>query len=128
RGCGEIDTAAGREHAGALAKVQRGIGDMFDDGVREHEVERTARKGKSHTVCQREMEIVEPSLAAETDSGILKPFRWIDADHGIRLLGERQRHPAAAASGIEYAAAHGDAGPLQKSNHLGAPVVLEERV
>ena len=44
------------------------------------------------------------------------------------LFRQRQRHAAAAATGVEHAAAHGDAGPLEKRDHLRAPVVLEERV
>ncbi len=57
-----------------------------------------------------------------------KALDGIDADDGSRLLGERQRHAAAAAAGVEHAAADRDAGALEKCDHLGAAVVLEQRV
>ena len=46
----------------------------------------------------------------------------IDADDDARLFGERQRHAAAAAAGVEHAAANGHAGALEERDHLGAAV------
>ena len=44
------------------------------------------------------------------------------------LFRERQRHAAAAAAGVEHAAADRHAGALEKRDDLGAAVVLEQRV
>ena len=46
----------------------------------------------------------------------------------VGVFGERQRHAAAAAAGVEHATADRHAGALEKRDDLGAPVVLEQRV
>ena len=46
----------------------------------------------------------------------------------LRLFGERQRHAAAAAAGVEDPPAQRDAGPLEERDDLGAAVILEQRV
>ena len=52
----------------------------------------------------------------------------IDADDKCGFLRQRQRHPAAAAAGVEHPPAHSDASPLEEGDDLGAAVVLEQRV
>ena len=74
------------------------------------------------------MQIAQAAFAAEPDAGILEPLGGIDADHDAGLFRQRQRHAAAAASRVEHPAAHGHAGPLEKRDHLRAPVILEQRV
>ena len=69
-----------------------------------------------------------PRSRAEPDAGVAEPVDRVDAHHLARFFRERERHAAAAAAGVEHAAAHGDAGALQERDHLGAAVVLEQRV
>ena len=52
----------------------------------------------------------------------------LNADDEAGVFGERQRHAAAAAPGIENPTAHGNARAFEERDDLGAPVVLEERV
>ena len=87
-----------------------------------------AAERQSHAVGQREGQVRDAALAAEPHAGVLEPVRGIDADDERGLLGERQRHAAAAAAGVEHAAAHGYAGSLEKRDDLRAAVVLEQRV
>jgi hypothetical protein len=61
-------------------------------------------------------------------SRVLEALGRIDADDLVGLFSERQRHPAAAAAGVEHASADRHAGPFEKRDHLGAAVVLEQRV
>ena len=87
-----------------------------------------ARNGRAMPSASAKCRLREAALAAEPDAGVLEPIGGIDADDQRGFFGERQRHAAAAAAGVEHAAAHGDAGPLEKRDDLGAAVVLEQRV
>ena len=78
--------------------------------------------------ARAESEAGEAALAPEHDAGVAEPIDRIDADHLVGVLGQRQRHAAAAAAGVEHAAADRHAGALEKRDDLRAPVVLEERV
>ena len=87
------------------------------------------RERQRHAVGPRESaDSSQAALAAEPHAGLAEPIDRIDADDLARVLGQRQRHAAAAAAGVEHAAADGDARALEKRDHLGAPVVLEQRV
>ena len=119
---------ARRQHARALAQVQRRVRDVLDDRVRQHQVERAVAERQVHAVGQGEGQVARLALAAEPDAGVLEPIGGIDADDERRLFRERQRHAAAAAAGVEHAAAHRDAGALEERDHLRAAVVLEQRV
>ena len=119
---------ARREYPRALAKVQKRIRDMFDDRVREHEIERSRRERERHAIGQREVKISELPLASKPRARILKALCRIDPNDPIDFFGKRQWHTAAAAARVEYPAAHGDARSIEESDDLSAPVILKERV
>jgi hypothetical protein len=96
--------------------------------MRQHEVERGIRERQRHAVGQREMQVPHAALVPEPHARVLEAFGGIDAHDRHGLLGERERHPAAAAARIEHAAADRDAGPLEKRDDFRAAVVLEQRV
>ena len=71
----------------------------------------------------------QAALAAEPDARVAGTGRSGSMPTtSAGFLGERQRHAAAAAAGVEHAAAHRHAGALEKRDDLGAAVVLEQRV
>ena len=74
------------------------------------------------------MQIRQPALASEADAGLLKALGWIDADDQRGFFGQRQRHAAAAAAGVEDASGQRHPGPIEERDHLRAAVVLEQRV
>ena len=78
---------------------------MLDHGMREDEVERAAGEGQRHAVRAEEVQAGEAALAPEHDAGVAESIDRIDADHLIGVLGQRQRHAAAATAGVEHAAA-----------------------
>ena len=85
-------------------------------------------KGQEHPVGQREREVALFPFPAEPDAGVLEPFRGIDPHDEVGFFRERERHPAAAAAGIEHAPADLDAGALEKRDDLRAAVVLEQGI
>ncbi len=101
---------------------------MLDDGVREHEIEGSGGEGQRHAVGEGEVQVRQPALAAEPDASRLEALRRIDADDEVGLLGEGERHAAAAAAGVEDAAVQNHSRPVEEGQDLGAAVVLEERV
>ena len=128
RGRRQVHVPARREDARALAQIQRGIGHVLDDGVRQHEVERAVGKRQGHAVGEGEVQVAQAALAAEANARILEPLGRIDPDHRHGFLRERQRHAAPAAARVEHAAADGHPRALEKRDDLRAPVVLEQRV
>src|SRR4029079_14917288 len=76
----------------------------------------------------REVEVRKAALATEHDACLAEAIDGVNPDDLLRVFGQRKRHPAAAASGVEHAAGDRDAGAFQKRDDLGAPVVLEQRV
>ena len=87
-----------------------------------------SRNGSAMPSASAKCRLRDAALAAEPDAGVLEPIGGIDADDQRRFFGQRQRHAAAAAAGVEHAAAHRDAGALEERDDLGAAVVLEQRV
>ena len=75
-----------------------------------------------------EVEVPHAALATQPDAGVREALDRVDADDRASLFGERQRHAAAAASGVEHAATNRHAGALEKGNDLGAAVILEQRI
>ena len=72
--------------------------------------------------------MMDTPLPPEPHARILEAFRRVDPHHHRGLFGERERHPAAAAAGVEHPAAHRHPRALEKRDHLRASVILEERV
>ena len=104
--CGrQIEVAARRQHPSALAQIARRVFDVLDHGVRQHQIERAVLERQRHAVGQREVEVPHAALAAQPHAGVRKALGGIDADDRSGLFGERKRHPAAAASGVEHASA-----------------------
>jgi hypothetical protein len=101
---------------------------VFDDGVRQHEIEGAVAERQGHAVGEREVEMGERALARQAHAGVAEAVEGIDAHHLPRLLGQRQRHAAAAAAGVEHTAGHADARALEEREDLRAAVVLEQRV
>src|SRR5262249_25430266 len=79
-------------------------------------------------VGEREVQMRQATLAGQTDARVAEAVEGIDADDLARFLGERERHPAAAAPGVEHAAADRDAGTFAKPDDLRAPVILAQGV
>jgi hypothetical protein len=101
---------------------------VLDHRVRQDQVECFVLEGQRHAVRQSEAQITDAALARQPDAGVAEPVDRIDPHHFARFFSQRQRHSAAAASGVEHAAGKTDTGALQERDHLGAPVVLEQRV
>lgn len=121
--CRQVHTPSGRQHPAAFAQVERGVGHMLNDGMREDEVETVRAERQGHAVGTGEAQVRQLSLSREPDAGLAEPIDGVDADDQARMLGERQRHAAAAASGVEDAAVDGDASALEEREHLRAAVV-----
>ena len=99
----EIDAPVGREHAGAFAQVEGGVGNVLDDGVRQDEVERAVGERQGHPVGEGKLQVVDAPLARQAHARLPEAIDRIDADDLTRLFRQRQRHPAAAAAGVENA-------------------------
>ena len=70
----------------------------------------------------------DAALARQPHARVAEPVDRIDPHDLARFFRQRQRHAAAAAAGVEHAAAHRDAGALEERDDLGAAVVLEQGV
>ena len=47
------------------------------------------------------MQVRQAALAAQADAGVLEALGRVDPDDQPRLFGQRERHAAAAAAGVE---------------------------
>ena len=69
-----------------------------------------------------------PRLAGQPGARVAEAIDQVDGDHRGGLLGERQRHPAAAAAHVEDPALEAHTGLVEEREDLGAAEVLEQRV
>ena len=77
----QVYPPAGCEHARALAQVQRRVGDVLDDRVRQHQIER--RRPRTAAPCRRPARSAgcgRPRSRAEPHAGVAEPVDRIDAD------------------------------------------------
>ena len=98
---------------------------MFDDGVRQDEVEGSFSERQRHAVGHREVHVGQAAVAGKADPGVAEPVDRVDRDDRAGFLGKRERHASAAAAGVQDPSANRDAGAIEKRNHFGAAVVLE---
>ena len=64
-----------------------------------------AAKRQRHAVGAQKCRLRSPRSRPSRDARLAEPIDRIDADDFVGVFGERQRHAAAAASGVEHAAA-----------------------
>jgi hypothetical protein len=101
---------------------------VLDDRVRQDGIEAGVRERQAGAVGLEELQVAEALFAGQPGPGVAEAVDQIDGDDLGCFFGEGQRHPAAAAAHVEGPALEADAGLVEEREHLGAPVVLEERV
>ncbi len=122
------EKSARRQHAPRFVQVRRRVGNMLDDGVREHEIERPRRERQLRGVRSCEGDVPHAFFLGQSDAGVAEPIREIDGDDLTGFLGERHTHPAATAPIVQHAPERADARAFEIAEHLRAAPVLEHGV
>jgi hypothetical protein len=75
---------------------------VLDDRLRQHDVEGARLERQRAAVGLQEREVRDALLGRQPRARIAEPIHEVDRVDVVGLLGERQRHAAAPAPGVEH--------------------------